>query len=155
MQNIQFECESEVVLKNLAKKLRHIVKPPCVIYLQGELGAGKTTLVRYLLQYFDIEQMVISPTYSLVETYRNQQQLFHHFDLYRINDRSELEFLGIRDYFSETAIIFVEWPERAQSMLPTADLLVKFTVHANNRQLDFIANTVVGSQIIQQLTQGK
>lgn len=155
MQSIQFECETELALKNLAEKLRPILKPPCIIYLQGELGAGKTTFVRYLLQHFEVRQTVISPTYSLVETYQNQSQLFHHFDLYRINDRSELEFLGLRDYLSETAIIFIEWPKCAQSMLPTADLLVKFTVNPNNRQLDFIANTAIGSKIIQQLTQEK
>lgn len=94
----------------------------CVIYLHGELGAGKTTFVRGFLRGLCYSGLVKSPTFTFVQSYELPDKLIHHFDLYRITDPEELESKGIRDYFIENTLCFIEWPSRAASYLPKADI---------------------------------
>lgn len=122
-----------------------------LIFLQGELGAGKTTLVRGFLQGLGYLGRVKSPTYTLVESYQVGDVSVYHFDFYRINAQEELEFIGLNDYFSEGAICLVEWPELAQGWLPAPDLVLHIAVPDEGRNLEVEAVSKFGQQIMEHL----
>ncbi|WP_045224187.1 tRNA (adenosine(37)-N6)-threonylcarbamoyltransferase complex ATPase subunit type 1 TsaE [Methyloterricola oryzae] len=122
--------------------------PGCVVFLHGDLGAGKTTLVRGALRAGGYTGAVKSPTYTLVEEYRIGEATFFHFDLYRLADPEELEWMGIRDFFRPDAICFVEWPERGAGLLPVADLDLSLLVHGTSRQLSALASTPCGEAVL-------
>ena len=104
-----------------------------VIYLQGELGAGKTTLARGVVRAFGVTGPVKSPSYTLVESYTTPSICIYHLDLYRLQDPEELEYIGIRDFFDEKALFLIEWPERGNTAIPSADLIVSIDVLAFGR----------------------
>lgn len=115
-----------------------------VLYLKGDLGAGKTTLVRGLLRALGHPGRVPSPTYTLVEPYTLGQRELKHLDLYRIADPEELAFLGIRDM---GGILLIEWPERGAHFLPPPDLVCRLDVAAPGRVLEVVGETRVGQNL--------
>lgn len=106
--------DMEAVGASLLKNL----PPPAIIYLRGNLGAGKTTLVRGALRQLGHQGLVKSPTFTLVETYPFPEFEVHHLDLYRINDPEELDYIGLREYCSGPTICFIEWPDMGKPLLP-------------------------------------
>ncbi|MGI1679152.1 MAG: tRNA (adenosine(37)-N6)-threonylcarbamoyltransferase complex ATPase subunit type 1 TsaE [Cellvibrionaceae bacterium] len=122
-----------------------------VIYLIGDLGAGKTTLCRGVLNAFGYYGAVKSPTYTLVEPYDIEDLQVCHFDLYRLGDPEELEYMGIRDYFGPGNLCLIEWPNRGEGVLPDADLIVTVTVKLPGRHIEVLANTKIGENIMSQL----
>lgn len=122
-----------------------------VIYLRGNLGAGKTTLVRGVLNALGYAGRVKSPSYTLLEPYRAGGLDLRHFDLYRLHGEEEWEAAGFRDEFDGRNIFFIEWPERAQDLIPQADLEIDFAVLADGRNAEIRANTKLGRQCLEQL----
>ena len=122
------------------------------LYLNGDLGAGKTTLSRGMIQGLGYSGNVKSPTYTLVEEYAIGEKIIYHFDLYRLADPEELEFMGIRDYFADNTICLIEWAEKGADLLSPPDLLVNIGYSENARNIELVAQSTMGQQIIQQLT---
>lgn len=133
---IQLTLDSEVAQEALGQKLASILDQACVIYLEGDLGAGKTTLARGLIKGLGHDGAVKSPTYAIVEPYDHLPIPCFHFDLYRLADPEELEYLGIRDMLNDSSILLFEWPDKAQGELPAADIHIQ--IHHDNhlRRLD-------------------
>jgi len=132
--------ENEAAMYSFAEKLAAQVKAPCIIYLQGELGAGKTTLTRGFLRALGFEGKVKSPTFTLVETYDIDHLKIFHVDLYRLTDPDELEYLGLSDYFTEEGIGLIEWPERGAGYLPPPDLICRINIEGDQRIIQILVN---------------
>ena len=116
-------------------KLFKSVPSKHLIFLQGDLGAGKTTLVRGFLRAAGYNGVVKSPTYTLVEEYTIGTRKIFHFDLYRVVDPEELEWIGIRDYFDQESICFIEWPDRGKGFLPEPDRVITLKTQGLGRSL--------------------
>lgn len=125
MQSIDLELTDEAATQQFAGRLAQSIQTGCV-HLIGDLGAGKTTLVRAWLRSIGITGTIKSPTYTLVEPYEGAQGMIYHFDLYRLTDPEELDMIGIRDYAADaTALIFIEWPQLGGEYTPPADWEIK------------------------------
>lgn len=119
------------------------------IYLDGTLGMGKTTLSQAIIAGCGWTGRVKSPTYTLVEPYECESLTVVHFDLYRLADAEELEFIGLRDYLTDHSAWLVEWPERGAGVLPEADLVIHFSETGSARNLAFDAGTDRGLKLIE------
>jgi tRNA threonylcarbamoyladenosine biosynthesis protein TsaE len=121
------------------------LEQPVILYLTGDLGAGKTTLVRGFARACGIAAPVRSPTYTLVNLYDADTLTVVHLDLYRLRDPGELEHLGLREWARPGCLWLIEWPERAGGQLPAADLTVQLTAGSNAHQADLSAGTATGA----------
>lgn len=140
-ERLQFLATSEQMLEKSGVCLALLLKHHLLVTLSGELGAGKTTLVRGLLRGAGYAGPVKSPTFSLVEPYETGPGRLFHFDLYRLKDPQELEFIGMRDYLSMPALCIVEWPEKAGDFLPIGDIHIMIERTGQGRKLELQAQT--------------
>jgi tRNA threonylcarbamoyladenosine biosynthesis protein TsaE len=130
----------------LGTHLPQTLKPAAVVYLEGDLGAGKTTLVRGLLRKVGAGETAKSPTYTLVEPYVISGLNLYHFDLYRFSVPEEFLDAGLDEYFSDSGLCLVEWPDRAQPYLPVADLRVRLLHEGSGRRASIAAGSERGRQ---------
>lgn len=150
--NWQTHASDESAMLACASKLAKVLKQGSVLYLIGDLGAGKTTFTRGFLQGLGYIGKVKSPTYTLVEPYEFAHFHVYHFDLYRLQDPEELELLGIRDYFNDKNIVLIEWPSKGEPILPAPDLTLDISVLGDGRTLHFTAFSQSGQNALQQLS---
>ena len=119
-----------------------------IIALRGNLGSGKTTLVRGALESLGVSSGVRSPTYTLIEYYEFDQLCIAHLDLYRLADGEELEYLGYRDYLDSTTVCFIEWPERAEGYLTGIGLEIDIDYDVDGRLLEFKSSDDWGRRLV-------
>lgn len=147
-----WELPEEAATSALAAQLAAVLDGGQVIYLHGDLGAGKTSFARALLRALGVGERIKSPTYSLVESYRAGGRAAWHLDLYRIADPGELEWLGLDALSDPQAVVLVEWPERGAGALPAADLVVDLAYAGLGRQATIQARSPRGSSTLSRLT---
>ena len=148
---IKLSIADPEAMEDLGRQLARQCPPGSMIFLQGQLGAGKTTLVRGYLRGLGYQGKVKSPTYTLVEPYTVGTLTINHIDLYRIAGGQELESLGWRDYLDDAAVCLVEWPERGNGGLGQADILIEFVIVEAGRYLTLHACSATGRAILSTL----
>ena len=147
-----FPLPDEAATQHLGEILAPALQPGLVIFLEGDLGAGKTTLVRALIRALGYAGPVKSPTYSLVEVYVISSLYLYHFDFYRFQSPEEFLDAGFSEHFNDTAVCLVEWPEHATGCVPAPDLRLRLHHAGLGRVLEAVANTPKGAQCIKALT---
>lgn len=120
-------------------------RPGTIVYLRGDLGAGKTTLARGWLRALGVSGPIRSPTYTLIEPYRCNERDVLHMDLYRLQDPDELDALGLDDYPPRQSDWLVEWPERGAGRLPAADLELNLQVFEQKRKLEIVTRAEIAA----------
>ena len=150
---LEREVFGEEAMELFGENLAASLKSGGVVYLDGNLGMGKTTLVRGILRGLGYIGPVKSPTYTIVEPYELDHVEVFHFDLYRISDAEELEYMGIRDYFKGGALCLVEWAEMGEGVLPKPDLVVHLDLVRHGRAISIEPKTSYGVEAVAEITQ--
>jgi tRNA threonylcarbamoyladenosine biosynthesis protein TsaE len=151
---MQILLEDEQKMQAFGEKIAQVIgqiNAPLLILLNGDLGAGKTTLSRGILNGLGHRGSVKSPTYTLVEPYDLEIGKVFHFDLYRLVDPEELYDIGFNDYLTESQLCMIEWPDKGGSLLPKADISLQINSNGTGRQVILTAQTSLGSQCVNEL----
>ena len=151
MSSLSISLPTEDHTEQFGLKIAESMNLPLVIYLIGDLGAGKTRLSRAILHGLGHHGTVKSPTYTIVEPYNLDSCDVYHFDLYRLADPLELDFLGIRDYFTENSLALVEWPERGKGVLNPADINIELSFTETGRDCVISSKSSAGEDLITNL----
>lgn len=151
---MKINITTSIAMQNFGASIAKACRPGYVIYLQGKLGSGKTTLVRGFLRELGYQGHVRSPTFTLLESYQLDGHLIHHFDLYRLVNAEEFANIGGRDYFTSDSTCLIEWPECGNGFLPTADLIcnLSFVTKRKWRDIHLVDGSVKGKDIIKKLS---
>lgn len=149
--NISFDLPNEAETLNFGAKLAKTLQPGIVIYLEGDLGTGKTTLVRGLLRQLGYPGIVKSPTYTLLETYTVANFKICHWDLYRIQVPEELDYIGQGDFFDGTMINLIEWPKQGSGHIQQADVVCALQFEQEGRRVTAMAQTKQGGRMVKLL----
>lgn len=150
---MRVHLQGEQAQDAFGRKIAAQLRGPCVIYLDGDLGTGKTTLVRGVLRGLGHTRSVRSPTYTLLEPYHAGGIHLYHLDLYRLADPEELEFLGLRDLLGLESVLFVEWPERGAGALPPPDLEICISYAPSGRDLELVPRSDRGRRLVAALSE--
>jgi tRNA threonylcarbamoyladenosine biosynthesis protein TsaE len=137
----------------MGARLARVLAPGLSIYFHGDLGSGKTTLVRGLLRGLGYAGRVKSPTYTLVELYTVSRLNLYHFDFYRFREPKEWRDAGLDEHFNDVSVCLVEWPEKVAGLLPAADLVIQFEFSGDGRDLSVHAGTESGQACLNRLMQ--
>jgi len=152
MEQLEYFLADELATIELGNSLAKVVlnteQQALIVYLYGDLGAGKTTLTRGFVQGMGHKGHVKSPTYTIVEPYELANWRIYHFDLYRLSDAEELEYMGIRDYFSSDCCCFIEWPEKGADFLASADIEIKMIYKEEQRIINLLACSERGKFVL-------
>jgi tRNA threonylcarbamoyladenosine biosynthesis protein TsaE len=151
---LSLSLPEEAATQALGARLARVVSPGITVHLIGDLGAGKTTLVRALLRALGYAGRVKSPTYTLVELYNLSNLCFYHFDFYRFTEPGEWIDAGFREYFGPQAVCFVEWPEKAGALLPPPDLEIRLAIEGECRRAEIHAFSAKGLTCLTALAAG-
>lgn len=148
---MELVLSDEQAMAEFGARLAQAAQEGGIIFLHGDLGMGKTTLSRGVLRGCGHTGSVKSPTYTLVEPYETPAGSVFHFDLYRLADPEELEYLGIRDYFTDQALCLIEWPEKGRGILPQPDLDIYIALSGTGRALTLTPVTQKGRTLVDKL----
>lgn len=150
----QIELPDEQASEKLAFRLAACLRSPLILTFSGDIGAGKTTFIRAMLRSLGVSTAIKSPTFSIVESYQTTHWQIHHFDLYRIQDEMELDYIGFRDYFAADAICCIEWPERAPDYLTETDVKFTLGLKGAGREMQISALSSAGGAVLSCLEGG-
>jgi tRNA threonylcarbamoyladenosine biosynthesis protein TsaE len=145
---MRLHLDGEPAQDAFGRRLAGVLVPPCIVYLRGDLGTGKTALARGILRGLGHRGAVRSPTYTLLEPYALGRLQLYHLDLYRLSAPEELEYLGLRDLLDAGSVLLVEWPERGAGALPPPDLEIRIRYAGTGRDLLLVPHTAVGERVV-------